>query len=705
MRITIHRNPGYNVKSVLIILAISFFSLSAASQDIKTEILWDHYGVPHIYGRNTREMYYAYGWAQMHNHANLILKLYGQARGRAAEYWGEDYLRSDMKMRLFKVPEQAVRVYETQGPGYKDYLDAFVNGMNDYATAHPGAIGEDVRQVLPVTVFDVMAHMIRVTSLEFLAAEDIYMADKQAEKGSNAIAIAPSKSASGHAMLVINPHLPWDDYFIWFEAHLNTAGINIYGIALVGMPSITMGFNENLGWAHTVNPLDASDRYELSLKDDGYLLDGHTVPFEINSVLIRVRQHDGTIVDKPVIFKYSVQGPVVGENDTKAYAVRIAGFENTRIFEQYHRMAVSHDFAGFESALKLMQSSMFNIIYADRQGNIFYLFNGNIPVRKSGDYNFWRGTVDGSKSALVWKNTHPFRDLPSVLNPPSGFIQNCNDPPWTCTSPPVLDPKDFPPYMAPQGMPLRPQHAMNMIRDNPSVTYTQLLDYKLNTGMEAADRFLDDLLAAASQYPDSIILKATEILRNWDGRTERDSRGAVLFACWWDKVRSDLFETPWDAAHPSTTPDGIRDPKRAVELLTLAAEEVIKKYGSLDVAWGDVYRFRINGLDLPANGGPGNYGIFRTIYFKDEKDNTKSAIAGETFVAVTEFGDRVSAKVLLSYGNASQPGSEHTGDQLEMLSDKKMRQALIYRSDVLDQVEETEILPCMDTDTSTISKF
>ncbi len=692
MRITIQRIPGYNLKSWLLILGISFFSLTAVSQDGKTEILWDHYGVPHIYGKDFREMYYAFGWAQMHNHANLILKLYGQARGRAAEYWGEEYLRSDMKMLLFKIPEQAVRVYENQQPEYKDYLDAFVNGINDYTTAHPEAIGEDSRQVLPVTVFDVIAHTIRVTSLEFLAGGDIYMADKQAEAGSNAIAIAPSKSASGHSMLIINPHLPWDDYFTWFEAHLNAPGFNIYGVALAGMPSITMGFNENLGWAHTVNPIDASDRYELSLKDDGYRLDGGTMPFEKKPVLIRVRQQDGTLVDHPVVFYYSVQGPVVGENSTKAYAVRIAGFENTRIFEQYHKMAAARNFADFGSAVKMMQSSMFNIIYADKQGNIFYLFNGNIPVRKSDDYNFWRGTIDGSRSALVWKRTHPFRDLPKVLNPPSGFIQNCNDPPWTCTSPPVLDPKNFPPYMAPQGMPLRPQHAMNMIKDNPSVTYDQLMDYKLNTGMEAADRFLDDLLAAAGHYPDSLAMQAAACLRNWDRKTEKDSRGAVLFACWWDKVRSDLFEIPWNAKHPSTTPDGIKDQKRAVELLNLAAAEVIKKYGSLDVAWGDVYRLRINGLDFPANGGPGDYGIFRTLYFKDETDNTKSAIAGETFVAVTEFADRVSAKVLLSYGNASQPGNKHVGDQLEMLSTKKMRQALFYKSDVLNHIEETEIL-------------
>jgi len=680
-------------RSLVLMVLFSAVLVEVHGQNSKTEILWDSYGVPHIYGKNGREMYYAFGYAQMNCHADLILQLYAQARGRAAEYFGKKYLDSDRKILLFNIPELAKTGYLQQEDEYKTYLDEFVEGMNDFAVEHPDIIGEKFRQVLPITVYDVFAHTIRVTCLEFLASGDIYVSRKLSEPGSNSIAIAPSKSASKRAMLLTNPHLPWSDFFIWFEAHLNTKGFNTYGIALVGMPTLSMAFNENLGWAHTVNPIDASDRYELSLKDDGYLLDEKIVPFDKKVVSIKVKQDDGTFQEQKVEFKYSKHGPVVGEKGNKAYAVRIAGLKNYRIFEQYHKMASAKNLNEFESALKMLQLPMFNVIYADKSGNILYLFDGNIPERTEGDFSFWRGAIDGSHSKYIWQKTHPYEDLPRVLNPPTGFLQNCNDPPWTCTYPSVLDPGKFPSYFAPkQGMGLRPQRAVNLIKDNPLVTFDQLIGFTFNTGMEAADRFLNDLLSAAAKSNDSTAIKAVKVLKNWDRKTDANSRGAILFTAWWDEIRSNMFEIPWNAAYPVTTPQGFKDPKQVVELLVKAANNVQKEYGSLDITWGDVYRFRMNGLDYPANGGPDQYGIFRTIYYTDDTGKKKRAVAGETYIAVIEFGEKVKAQVILSYGNATQPGNKHAGDQLNMLSEKKLRPALLEKDEILKTLEMRDLL-------------
>ncbi|MFN2458261.1 MAG: penicillin acylase family protein [Chitinophagaceae bacterium] len=258
-----------------LILFIVFFitTSTAGSQKTSTEILWDNYGVPHIYSNNEIEMYYAFGWAQMHNHANLLLKLYGQARGRAAEYWGESFLASDKQIQLFNLPDSAKQHYARQDKEYKTFLDAFVNGINAYAGAHPEAINSAMKQVLPITPTDVLAHSTRIICLEFLAGGDIWNIRRLIAPGSNSYAIAPSRSASKNAMLVANPHLPWGDFFIFFEAHLTAPGFNAYGVSLVGQPALNIAFNENLGWTHTVNTIDASDRYELSLKAKGYLLD------------------------------------------------------------------------------------------------------------------------------------------------------------------------------------------------------------------------------------------------------------------------------------------------------------------------------------------------------------------------------------------------------------------------------------------------
>lgn len=674
-------------RNLLIILVAGLLSCTRTGE---TEILWDNWGVPHIYAQSAADMYKAFGYAQMNNHANLILKLYGESRGKAAEYWGKDHLLSDRKILLFDIPSIASSNYSEMKPEYRSYLDAFVEGINEYATENPAEIDDSFRQVLPVTPEDVLSHTARVIYLEFIAAEDIYASFNLAQPGSNAVAIAPSRSASKNAMLITNTHLPWSGFYTWFEAHLNCAGYMAYGISLVGTAPLSMAFNNDLGWAFTVNPIDVSDRYELKLQENGYLLDVETVPFEKRSVTIKIRQEDGSLNEEVTEFLSSKHGPVVGQKGDKAYAVRIAGLHNAGIFEQFHRMSAAKDIEGFESAMKMLQIPMFNIIYADRGGNIMYLFNGNIPVRGTGDFKFWKGTIDGTVSEMIWNTTHSYEDLPKVINPGSGFVSNCNDAPWTCTEPMVLDPADFPPYMSSAGTFLRPQRAVNMIKADTSITFEELVNYKHDTRMEAAIRFLDDLLVAVEKHPDIKASAAAQILGRWDMKTECDSRGAVLFAAWWDLVRSNMFAVPWSPDYPNSTPDGLNDPLKAVELLKKAAENVFNKYGSLDVKWGDVYRYRINDLDFPANGGPGDYGIFRTMNFAPGPDNQKLAVHGETYVAVTEFGEKVKAEVILSYGNASQKGNRHVGDQLQMLSEKKLRPALLNRPEIMKNLEKRE---------------
>jgi acyl-homoserine-lactone acylase len=422
------------------------------------------------------------------------------------------------------------------------------------------------------------------------------------------------------------------------------------------------------------------------------LLDGKTEPFETRSVTIKVKQEDGSLKEQILEFKYSKQGPVVAEKGNKAYAVRIAGLDNPKIIEQYHRMSKARSLEEFESALRMLQNPMFNVIYADRSGNILYLFNGNVPVRAEGDFAFWNGTINGSESKYIWKETHPYEDLPRVLNPATGFLQNCNDAPWVCTFPPVLSPSRFPAYMSPLGTYWRAQRAINMIKDNHSISFDQLVNYKLNTGMEVADRFLADLLSAVEQYPNQDAVESAVVLKAWDKKTDAGSRGAVLFAAWYDELRSNMFEIPWSMDNPVSTPSGIKDRKQAVELLVKTSKYVKEKYGSLDIAWGEVNRFRMGELDFPANGGPDRYGIFRTMYFAEDNDNKSHAFHGDSYVAVTEFGEKIKAQVLLSYGNATQSGSKHAGDQLKLLSEKKMRPALLEKTDILKNLEKRESL-------------
>lgn len=706
----------YKLQSVskisIVLLILIFFSCTHSDSTKQIEIIWDKWGVPHIYAKNESDMYYAFGWAQMHNHANHIIEMYATARGKASEYYGRKHFKMDHLIHLFEIPDSAAAQYERFEGEEKKILDAFVNGLNDYAEKYPEEISESAKRVLPITPIDVLAHGKRVIHIEFLGMRDIVISnnviktdEKSVTPGSNSYAIAPSKSDSGNAMLVANPHLPWSDFYLFFEAHLNAPHFNLYGVTLVGMPILNIAFNEHLGWTHTVNTIDASDRYELTLKDNGYLLDGETKPFEEKNIIIKVLQQDGSLQDNEVTLKYSDHGPIIGEKNSKAYAIRIAGLDNDSYYYQYHKMGKAKELKEFENILQMMQIPMFNLIYADKEGNIMYLFNGNVPVRNEGDWSYWSEKVDGTRSDLIWNNYHNYDDLPKLINPETGFVQNANDAPWTATYPVKLNPADYPSYISPKPeqspTSFRAQRAINMVKEDSLISFIELVNYKLNTEMEVANRFLDDLLIAVEEYPDSLAKEAASVLMNWDKSTNSDSRGAILFAKWYDKIENNMFAIPWSSDNPVTTPDGLINHKEAVALLTVAAMEVKDTYGSLDIAWGEVNRFIIGKNEFPGNGGQPDYGIFRTMYFQERdiiSKNNRYAFNGDTYVAVVEFGDTVTAEVLLSYGNATQQSSKFIGNQFELLSKNKLRKALLNRNDVINNMAFKEPV------TSTLSR-
>ena len=136
----------------------------------KAEILWDHYGVPHIFAPDRESMFYAEGWAQTQAQANLLLRLYGESRGRGAEYWGAAGLDLDRWVQLNGVPERAKEWYDAQTPTFRTYVDEFARGINDFAKAHPDQIAPEVRVVLPVSGVDVIGHSLRAVHYMYMAS-------------------------------------------------------------------------------------------------------------------------------------------------------------------------------------------------------------------------------------------------------------------------------------------------------------------------------------------------------------------------------------------------------------------------------------------------------------------------------------------------------------------------------------------------------
>jgi acyl-homoserine-lactone acylase len=692
------RDKAMRAWAVGAVLILAMAPPVAAQRAGGGEILWDRYGVPHIYAKTEAGAFYGFGWAQAHSHGNILLKMYGESRARGAEYWGEKAAGLDRWLIANDVPERSRRWYAQQTPQMRRNLDAFAQGINDYAAKNPNAIAADRRQVLPLTGVDIIQHAHRLMNYNYIASERRVLPDPNAADaaGSNAWAVAPAKSASGKALLLANPHLPWAPSMLtYYEAHINAPGMSLYGATQVGLPVVRFAFNQNLGFTNTVNTILGYTSYKLDLAEDGYRFDGKVLPFRTVQKSYKVRQPDGTLRTVTFSQRYTVHGPVFDQPGGGTIALKVAGLDRPGVLQQYLSMGKARNWKEFEAALKTLQVPTFNIVYADREGHVFYIHNGILPRHASGDFASLSRPIAGDTSKTLWTSIHGYEDLPKVLDPASGYVQNANDPPWVSTWPRVLDPTRYPPYTAAIGpMSQRAQYANLLLAGPNKVSFDDFVAKKVDTTSLMAKRMLPELLAAASTSGDADVKAAAAVLASWDGRFEAESRGALLFETWAGLFAPANFTsqanyaTKWNLEEALSTPRGLKDPTAAVAMLKQAAARTRELYGAIDRPFGEVSRLHLGSVNLPGNGGFGNLGVFRTMTWGPMKNGERTPVHGETWVSMVEFGTPMRAVGVMSYGNSSQPGSKHNSDQLQFVATKTFRTLWLTRPEVEANLEE-----------------
>ena len=688
------------------LLALFFAALWLAPAGARAEgneILWDRYGVAHVYAKSVNDMFFGYGWAQTKSHGDAMLKLYAQARGRAAEIWGASEEQNDRWMAINGVPERAHDWLAQQSPEFRSHLAAFARGINAYAAAHPGALSPQAQKVLPVSAADVLGHSLRLFQYVYMAPPTILdhlpaPAEEPKEPyGSNGWAIAPSRSTSGHAMLLMNPHLPWaTGWSTYYEIQLRAPGVDLYGASQVGLPVLRFCFSDYLGFTQTVNYPNGVTLYRISAAPGGYLFDGKVLPFTMKHRQIKVLQADGSLKVEPIDVRETVQGPIVADAGGAPVALRVAGLDRPLALEQYWRMATAHDFAGYEAAQRMQQAPSFNVIYADRDGHIQYLFDGLVPKKQGRDLKYWSGLVPGDRSDTLWTSYLSYDDLPKAADPKDGAVQNSNDPPWDAAWPATQDARPYANQIASNFVSLRMEQGVRMLAETPKISFDALAAMKWSDRSALADRILPDLIEAAQLYGTDTAKQAAGVLATWDRTTLADSRGSLLFLDWADRkgaasgYTAGGFARAYDQTEPLTTPSGLADPKAAAAALDAAAKDLLATTGALDTPWGKVMRIRMGGIDLPASGGPGRLGIFDVIDFTPPVNGVRTANVGDTYIAIVSFDGPSRAKVLMTYGNASQPGSPHISDQAPLLAKHQYRDAWRTRAEVQANLESRD---------------
>jgi len=505
-------------------------------------------------------------------------------------------------------------------------------------------------------------------------------------------AVGKGRSQSGHGMLLANPHLRWEGAQLFHEIQLTVPGrINVTGATLIGFPVVLIGFNDYMGWSLTVNEHHADSVYELELNPQNpneYLYDGGMLPLRSTSFSIDVKTDSG-IVKRTETELWSHYGPIIRIQGNKAYAYNSPNLANVNFLSEFNLMAKARSFTEFRGALGMQEIPMFNLAYTDRDGNVFYLYNGRFPVRPKG--HDWSKPVSGSDSSTEWYTILPIAELPQLYDPPSGFIQNCNDAPWYVTTGESIDHTQYPAYEGDSEVGWRGQASIRILESAPAITLEEIKKDKYSEHLLLAERLKPELveLARQSQNTSPEMQEAVKVLEKWQDRATAQSEGAMLFVKWWDEYRRSthkLFQVDWAADQPFSTPRGIGDPKAAMTALISAITWSKTTYGKLDVPWGEVHRLRRGNLDV-AVGGLSAMGSLRSIAFREGPANRWTGIGGDSYVLAVEFTDPPTAFSVLEYSESSDTQSKHFNDQLKLFAEEGYKQLWTREKDIKAHTE------------------
>ena len=650
-------------------------------------ILRDTWGVPHIFGTTDADVAYGLAYAHAEDDFATIQGALLAARGQLAAEFGRDMAANDFMVELLRIDEIVAKGYPRLGDDVRAVCEAYADGLNHYAALHPV---EAIARLYPVRGDDVVRGFVHKTPLFFgidKVLTDLFDQERDQEdtaetedvKGSNAFAVAPSRTANGETFLVINSHQPWTGPVAWYEVHLRSdEGWDMVGGVFPGAPVILHGHNRDLGWAHTVNSPDLIDVYRLTIDpddEDRYLFDGDWKTLEKRTADINVKLW-GSIrwtFEREVL--HSVHGPVV-RRPHGTYALRFASYGEVSHLEQWYRMNKASNWIEWHSAMSQNAIPMFNTVYADADGNIFYVYNARLPERAEGfDYS---GELPGDTSKTLWTDTLPYDELPRVLNPASGFVQNANSSPFQTT---IRDDNpsenDFSStYGLETRMTNRSLRAHELLGSDESITFDELVGYKFDNRYSNNSKMARLVRRVLELRPtgDASLDEALEVVANWDLDTGVDSHKAALAVL----ALGRFIESGDNDNEPAE--------EELLAAFTEAAEILRRHHGSVSVPWGEVNRLRHGEVDLPIGGAPD---VLRAVYGELQEDGRLKSVAGDSYILVVAWDaeGNVRSQSIHQFGSATQDeSSPHFADQAEIFVEPGLKPVLM-EEEVLRELE------------------
>lgn len=653
-------------------------------------IVRDEWGVPHIFAATDAEVAYGLAWANAEDDFPTMQELILAGKGMAGRGMGKNGAKRDFITHLAGIEELVESHYETDiSDDFKKYLDGYCQGLNAYAMENPEEI--IFRKSFPVEPKDILKGYIFATTVISGVHTEVgsIMSGHYDERGrtwmgSNAMAFSPVKTDDQSTILVVNPHQPIEGPFSWYEAHLcSEEGLNIIGALFPGGTGIFLGTNENLGWAHTVNKLDIVDVYRLEMHPDKekknfYKFDGEWLELEERPINLKVKV--AGLLTLPFRRKtyWSKYGATLKSKDGEFYSVKFPANEDVRAPEQMFRMNKASNYTEFHEALEMQAYPRYNIVYADKSDNIFYINNGKLPVRDP-QYQ-WDKVLPGNTSKTLWTEFHPLEDLPQILNPKCGYLFNTNHSPFnaTCDDENLCE-FDYPEYMGfDEGNNNRSERFMELLRRYETVSLEDVKAIKFDDQLPETSLFLASLDKFSdinpADYPK--IASSLEKMQQWDKSTSKENEDAGLFLLTLTYIFDQLD------LGVSSFMDGIDVAEDMyIDAVTYAQGHLLKHFNTLDIQLGEMQRHVRGGREIALGGFPD---VMAPNYDVPYKKGKFKSFVGDSYVQFSRFKDgKVEIETLHPYGASSRPNSPHYSDQMELYANHKTKRMTLDKEEIL----------------------
>jgi len=691
----------------------------------------DDFGVPHVFADTPAAAAYGVGLAQCEDNLQTVVYCLHAGVGRLSELMGPSYRDQDVEARVLGHAEFAARDWPTLDERVQAVVQAYCDGVNGYLLEHPEKLPYPVSPIEPIQV------LARHRQIFLLAAVAVSRADAEASKSdgyhpvyrpdgepsnedrvpagkSNSWALSGSKTAAGSPMLLLDPHWASQGHLQLYEAYVHAGELQVGGFMLNGTPLPGIGMSPSAAWTVTAGGADSSDAYALRLnpKDPHqYEFDGEWENMTVRREVIRVREGDGCRTET-VEALATRHGPVLKTKDGVPFAAAFGGYDGADALEQTYRMAVAKSTEEFRDAIALDRYSYFNLMWVARDGQIGYVQTGQVPKRPPGFH--WEKMLPGWTSRSLYEGQLAFDELPTVINPPTGFLQNCNVAANDVTPGLTFTKQDFPAgalyghygqYRA------RGRRATQLLSEVKKATmedgrriafdsYVPPADLWIPVILQAYDESLeeqkvekvkgvDEPPTDENHQDDKLLHEAVDLLRKWDRYASRDSRGATVFRFW--RFACHEMEPPVgrDGLSISNTP-AVRS--SALQALRQAAQRLDSTYGTVAVPWGDIKRLRRGAGDWPLSGdGLGKLGMdtLRATAADGFNEEHKLVMAGgQCVTSIVVLSDPPTIRSVVAYGQSNQPNSKHYDDQAPLFSSERLREVPWTLDQVKDHMEQ-----------------